>query len=110
MRAAIRHQGKIARLQPGTGTINEFQPPTINGAPQHIVSAPDGTLWYTDAAGMSVGRIRLNGSSAPSFETLATPGQENFDITVTSGNVIYVTGQGKLLVIQPIYRRRTVMH
>lgn len=103
-------RNKIARLQPATGTINECQPPTINGAPQHIVSAPDGTLWYADAAGMSVGRIKLNGSSAPSFETLATPGQENFDITVSSDNVVYVTGDGRLLVIQPIYRRRSVMH
>lgn len=89
---------KIARLKP-SGTITEFQPPTNNGAPQHIVTAPDGTLWYTESTGMDIGRITLNGSSAPTFEVIATPGQQNFDLTVTApsspggSGLVYFTGR-----------------
>jgi virginiamycin B lyase len=101
---AGRH--KIARLRP-SGTINEFPLPTDNGAPQHIVSAPDGTLWYTESTGMDIGRITLNGSSAPTFEVAATPGQQNFDLTVTGSGLVYFTGrdiasgQDKLSLLAP---------
>ena len=93
---AGRH--KIARLQP-SGLINEFQLPTSNGSPQHIVAAPDGTLWYTELTGMDIGRITLHGSSAPTFEVIATPGQQNFDLTVAApaspggGVEVYFTGR-----------------
>jgi streptogramin lyase len=82
---------KIARIKPN-GTISEFQPPTTDGTPQHIAAAPDGRLWYTESTGMDVGRITLDSSSVPTFEVLATPGQQNFDITV-SGATVYFTGR-----------------
>ena len=111
---AGRH--RIARLQP-SGTITEFQLPTSSGTPQHIVAAQDGTLWYTETTGMDIGRITLNGASAPTFEVIATPGQQNFDLTV-SGNRVYVTGRASdgddmLLLLEPVtsgIRRRSVKH
>jgi virginiamycin B lyase len=91
---AGRH--KIARLRP-SGTISEFQPPTENGTPQRIVPAPDGTLWFTESTGMDVGRVTVNGA----FEMLATPGQQNFDITVTSAGLVYFTGGDRLSLLAP---------
>jgi virginiamycin B lyase len=88
---AGRH--KIARLRPSSGIVTEFQPPTFNGSPQHIVSAPDGSLWYTESTGMNVGRITLDGASAPAFQMIATPGQQNFDVTVTPNGLVYFTGR-----------------
>jgi virginiamycin B lyase len=82
---------RIARLSP-SGIVAEFATPAPNSAPQHIVAAADRTLWYTESSGMNVGRITLNGTSAPTFETIATPGQQNFDITVSSNGRVYVTG------------------
>lgn len=87
---AGRH--RIARLRP-SGTLTEFPLPTTSGTPQHIVAAPDGTLWYTESTGMDIGRITLNGSSAPTFEVIATPGQQNFDLTVTGNGLVYFTGR-----------------
>src|SRR6185436_13107225 len=87
------------------GLISEFQPPVSNGTPERIVSAPDGTLWYTESTGMDVGRLTLNGTSAPSFETVATPGQQNFDLTVSPSGQVYITtreaGEDKLLILAP---------
>jgi streptogramin lyase len=87
---AGRH--KIARLRP-SGTITEFSLPTNNGTPQHIVAVSDGTLWYTESTGMDIGRITLNGSSAPTFEVIATPGLQNFDLTVSGTGLAYFTGR-----------------
>jgi virginiamycin B lyase len=87
---AGRH--RIARIRP-SGTISEFALPTTNGTPQQIAPAPDGTLWYTESTGRDVGRITLNGTSAPTFQMIETPGQENSDITVTPGALVYFTGR-----------------
>ena len=97
---------RIARLSP-SGVVAEFATPTPNSAPQHIVPAPDGKLWYTESTGMNVGRITLNGSSAPTFEKIATPGQQNFDVTVSSNGRVYVTGtnasgQNQLTMLAPV--------
>jgi virginiamycin B lyase len=94
--------------------VTEFQPPAQSGVPQRIVPAPDGTLWFTEADGMDVGRVTVNGS----FQTIATPGLQNFDITVTPDNVVYFTArdiatqQDQLLALQPHVemRRRSVKH
>jgi streptogramin lyase len=114
---AGRH--RIARLRP-TGTITEFQLPTSNGVPQHIVAAPDGTLWYTESAGMDIGRITLNGPSDPTFEALATPDRQNFDLTVApsprGGVIVYftsrniATGQDQLSVVAPLCAAGPVIH
>lgn len=116
---AGRHN--IARLRP-SGTITEFQLPTSNGGPQHIVTSPDGALWYTESTGMDIGRITLNGA-AVTFDVLATPGQQNFDLTATrsptGGVLVYftgrdaATGQDKLSVVGPPLpgpRRRAARH
>jgi len=100
-------RSKIARFQP-SGIVNELQPPAINGEPQHIVAAPDGTLWFTEAAGRDVVRVMTSGV----FEAVPT-GQENFDITVTPNNVVYVTTQqNQLLKIEAALspRRRSARH
>ena len=94
-------RGRIARFMPSFGVVNDFELPTSNGAPQHIVSAPDGMLWYAEAAGMDVGRVTIHGESAPAFDVIATPGQQNFDITVSAGGIVYVTGDHRLLAICP---------
>ncbi|HJT16218.1 MAG TPA: hypothetical protein VJ853_02470, partial [Thermoanaerobaculia bacterium] len=108
-------RSKIARFKPASGVVAEFQPPAQSGVPQRIVSAPDGTLWFTEADGMDVGRVTVNGS----FQTIATPGLENFDITVTANNVVYFTGrdiatqQDTLRMLTPAppnNRRRSAKH
>lgn len=101
---AGRH--KIARFQPGLGVVTEFSLPVPLGQPQHIISASNGQLWYTEGRGMDVGRITLTAQSTPMIESISTPGFENFDLTV-SGSTIYFTGrdvatqQDKLMMLVP---------
>ncbi len=86
---------KIGRVTP-SGVITEFPLPQ-GAAPARIVGTSHGTLWYTQSSGSRVGRITLNGSSPPLFESIATPGQENLDITVSAplspggSDLVYLT-------------------
>lgn len=43
------------------GTIMEYTVPTVDAGPQHIVSGPDGNLWFSENKGTKVGRMSPTG-------------------------------------------------
>jgi streptogramin lyase len=49
--------GRIGRLNPATGTVEEFPLPTAASAPDGIALGADGNLWFTERGADNVGRI-----------------------------------------------------
>ncbi len=50
-------QGKVGRLDPATGSVEEFATPTEVSAPYQIVQGPDGNMWFAEFAGHRIARI-----------------------------------------------------
>ena len=50
----------IARLDPATGTVKEFQLPSSR-EPTGIAAGPDGNLWFTERGARKIGRITTDG-------------------------------------------------
>ena len=54
--------GKIGRLDPVTGQVDEFSIPTQKGLPRDITTGPDGKLWFSEIEASQIGRIALDGN------------------------------------------------
>ncbi|MBO2450471.1 hypothetical protein J4573_25435 [Actinomadura barringtoniae] len=55
-------KGKIGRIVPSTGALNEFAVRTAASRPQDITAGPDGNLWFTEKAASNIGRITPAGA------------------------------------------------
>src|SRR5581483_9693559 len=56
------------RLQPDPGRFAWFSLPHPASGPTTIAIAPDGTLWFTEAAGNRIGRLAPDGGSLQEFD------------------------------------------
>jgi hypothetical protein len=64
--------------------LNEYEPPTRNSNPRGITVGPEGNIWFTEASGNKIGRLR---APANRFRITATPNAVSgtpFDITLTA--------------------------
>jgi streptogramin lyase len=52
---------KIVRITP-SGTMAEFNIPTVDSRPIAITNGPDGNLWFVELAGNKIGRITPTGA------------------------------------------------
>jgi len=68
----------IGRLDPATGTVQEFSAPTADSAPLQIVEGPDGNMWFVEAAADRVARI----TTPPAASTTAAT-----NVTATSATI-----------------------
>jgi len=66
-----------------TGSFKEFPLPNPGSGPTTIAIAPDGTLWFTEAAGNRIGRMAQDGSGLKEFD-LPHPGSSPRIITIGS--------------------------
>jgi streptogramin lyase len=83
------YDNKIARTTTG-GAVTECTTPTTNSNPVHIVSGPDGALWFTELGG-KVGRITTSGT----FTEYPLPAYtEPYGITVGPDNNLWITEAG----------------
>src|SRR5438034_1077440 len=60
-------QGSSPAIQPVV-TITEFPLPNAGSGPTTIAIAPDGALWFTEAAGNRIGRMMADGTGLKEFD------------------------------------------
>jgi virginiamycin B lyase len=81
---------KIGRLDPGDGTISEFDLPLPASHPLGIIAGPDGALWFTQRFS-AIGRITTDGEITEfPLETFANPQR----ITAGHDNALWFTELG----------------
>lgn len=52
-----RDANRVARIDPVTGVVVEYELPHPDSGPQQIVQGPDGALWFTEYVGNRIGRL-----------------------------------------------------
>jgi virginiamycin B lyase len=84
------YDNKIARITTA-GDVSEFNIPTSSSNPVHIVSGPDGALWFTELGG-KIGRITTSGSfSEFPLSTNNAGFPQPYGITVGPDNNLWIT-------------------
>jgi streptogramin lyase len=87
--------GRIGRIDPTTGAVEEFPLPTAPSAPYGIALGPDGNLWFTEVGADNIGRITTpplaatTGASATGPSTATVSGLLNGHVQATSVHVEY---------------------
>lgn len=87
---------KIGRLDPSTGTIDEFPVPTADSAPTGIDVAPNGQVWFTERDGNNLARLVVTSTVDYRVDEFALPrpfGQLQ-DVEVEHDNSIWLTAPG----------------
>jgi virginiamycin B lyase len=68
-------EGKLGRVNPGTGAITEFMPPISNVQPRQLVAVGD-AIYFTDSSGGRLGRLTLTDKT---FKFWDSPSGANSD-------------------------------
>lgn len=99
--------GGFGRLDPASGTITQYQPPSISGSDQSwsIVAGPDGNLWFTYGAGSpkaGVGCLTPAGASAQ--YPAPSPGSNPDGVAVGTDGAIWFAEltNGKIARLYPV--------
>jgi virginiamycin B lyase len=100
-----RMGNKIGRLDPSTGTVDEFPVPTSNSAPTGIDVAPNGQVWFVERGGNNLARLVMTSTVDYRVDEFALPvpsGQLQ-DVDVQHDNMIWFTAPGldRLYSFQP---------
>jgi virginiamycin B lyase len=68
----------IARLDPASGHVDEYQAPNQGTAAIHsAVPAPDGSVWFTEQGANKLGRWDPDTKKITEFQDASIPGKEN---------------------------------
>jgi uncharacterized repeat protein (TIGR01451 family) len=70
----------VTAVAPSVGTITEYKPTTAGSGPHHIVTGPDGALWFTEFKVSRIGRLTTAGTFTEF--TVPTAGSGPAGITV----------------------------
>jgi virginiamycin B lyase len=81
---------KVARLNPATGAVTEYNVPTTASAPDQITATPDGNVWFTERYGRHLGKISQAGGAITEY---AVPGTGAYPtaISTVSGTVWFAS-------------------
>lgn len=58
---------RIGKINPNTGSIEEFWIPSGNAFPSDITVGPDGNLWFTEVVGTCIGKIDPSNGTITEF-------------------------------------------
>ena len=87
--------GRIGRLDPTTGAVEEFPVPTANSAPLGITLGPEGNVWFTEIGADKIGRITTpptastTGATTTGESSATVSGRANGHAQSTSFHVEY---------------------
>lgn len=61
----VEMSGRVARVDPASGSASEFGAGAVGNAPNWIVNGPDGNIWFTNIFGNTVSRVTPAGVVTP---------------------------------------------
>ena len=82
-----KNANQVARLNPATGVVTEYNVPTAASAPDQITATPDGNVWFTERFGRKLSQISDAGGAISEF---AVPGTGAYPTAIaTVGSTVW---------------------